>query len=1250
MTSPAIKAPTDQPAATALHPIEGVERKRLYELVRLPLAFPGRWRKRLVARLEKPQRAIEAAYQRLAVAPPQAVEASHEAEWLLDNHYIVRRAARSLREEFPVGFERRLRVFTSGAAAGRPLVYELARELVAAETCNVDVASLAVITAAFQTERPLTIAELWALPALLRLALLEALAEAIAVIPGVDISAEGAAATDTGRVIANAIRSLRTLESADWKRFFESINVTERRLQQDPARVYAQMNFDTRDRYRKAVEEVAWGTEEADEASVAAAAVRLAGAGRGGRRGHVGYYLVDEGRQELEREVGCRPPWRLRWRRGLTGHPSLVYLGGIALLTAAALIAVAVGLRAAGTTPAIVAIAVALAVIPAVSVAVHVINDVLTRVLPARVLPKLDFSRGIPAEWRTLVAVPALLSDADEVEALLSGLEIRYLATGDSQVSFALLTDLLDAPAEHQREDDDVLKQVADGIEALNAQYQSGAGGPFHLFHRNRQWNPHEQCWMGWERKRGKLTQLNRWLLGQPGSEFALHVGDERLRGTVRFVIALDADTDLPRDAARQLAGALAHPLNRAEFQPESGAVKAGYTILQPRIEINPVSASASRFATLFAPAAGLDPYVHAVSDVYQDLFGEGTYVGKGIYDVADFERSLTGLVPDNTLLSHDLFEGVAGRAGLLSDTVLFEDFPAHYLAYTRRVERWIRGDWQLLPWLGRHVPVSDGGRAPNRLSLIARWKIMDNLRRSLVAPALLAFLFVVWLGVPRALWQWTLLAIAVPAVPLLLSAINELAAAVRRRVRRGVPSSSRSLRATAAAWFCELGFLPHTALVATKAILQTLLRVCITRRHLLQWTSAAHAARAVAGRAQKALWFVVEMGAAPLVGIGGAALLAALHPAGLPAAAPLLLLWCGSPLIAAQLSRPPSRPAPVLTASDRLRLRILARRTWSFFEAFVEPADQWLPPDYYQQAPRNRLARRTSPTNIGLAQLAVVAAADFGYCGPLSMVLQLKNTFDTLDRLDRYRGHFLNWYGTAALDPLEPRYVSTVDSGNLVASLLIVKHACMELGSAPPVDGRQWGGFLDTLAVFQEVAEGLPNGGGTALLGAIARLERWVSRCRAEPSSWRATISAVLSEHLPALETQLVALLEPDPARLSPPRLAELRRWSAALKEHLDRMQRELDLLMPWFNAWHQLPPFLTGELPERVAVAWGPLAAASSALPSIAELPAVIRRAQQQLADLRRALEAATAPEAADARAWAARFDSALAAALPA
>jgi cyclic beta-1,2-glucan glucanotransferase len=1227
----------------------------LRSLASAPIASAGRRAPRVIDLLVGAREAIERAHRRLRGGGGEGVE-TPAAEWLLDNYYVVERAFRVVRDEFPGDFERRLPRLATGRLAGYPLGFALAREFVAAGGGHVDADSATRLAARFQALRPLSIAEIWALPILLRAALLEQLGVAArGIAPPAEEAGRAAvlasppqAATD--HVVSSSIRSLRALDVADWKEFFEEVSETEKILRRDPSRTYARMDFETRDRYRKAVEDLAAQSGRAEE-EVAEAAVRAARENHDGRATHVGYHLVDAGVTNLARALGAHPPWRTRSRRFLRRHPTGAYLGAIAVLTVLHESALCAALRTFDTGVALAAVAALLAIVPAATIAVTVVNTLVTRLMPPRALPKMDFGTGIPPDCRTVVAMPALLGAAEDVSALLARIELHWLANADANLHLALLTDLGDAPAAVLPGDDALLRRMEEGMRALNARYGEAGPGPFHLLHRPRRWNAAEGCWMGWERKRGKLAEFNCLLAGDGGTDLSARVGSADVLRTMRFVITLDADTELPRDAARRLVATYAHPLNRAEFDEPTSRVVAGYTVLQPRVEVTPLSADASWFAYFFAGDGGLDLYTRAVSDAYQDLFGEGIYVGKGIYDPAAFERSLTGRVPENALLSHDLFEGIHGRTGLVSDVVLLEDYPSDYLTHARRLHRWARGDWQLLPWLGRRVPLEGGRRGPNPLSLVARWKIVDNLRRTLLAPALLGFLLVAWLALPGSPILWTGITLLALAAPALTETAEGLLSTRIFRAPSGTFGgvASRSRRSIAL-WALHTVLLAHRSVVLSDAIVRTLVRLAVSHRRLLQWTSAAATARALGARtSRRRVWR--EMMAAPLIAGAAAVVVAFVRPAALPAALPLALLWLASPEIALEANRPRRREIAPLGAEAVHRLRLLARRTWLFFDTFVGPTDQWLPPDHFQETPRGEVAHRTSPTNIGLLQLATLAAYDLGYAGGLAAALRLKNTFDTLARMEGYRGHFYNWYDTRDLEPLPPRYVSTVDSGNLAGALVVVKQGCREIVSAPVAAPQRWDGLLDTVdALAAVVALATQRHGArrfAPLAGCVDRLRRDAIALKTRRSEWGAGVVRLVEHACPDAEGALLAAIAPGVTDLDRELLSELRTWSTEVREHVHAMHRDAELFLPWEIAMASPPAVFTRpEAPGALSAAWASLVAALPRDVALGDLPSACERVAASLARIDEALH--TLPRrdiaAIDARAWAGRLAEAL------
>ena len=902
--------------------------------------------------------------------------------------------------------------------------------------------------------------------------------------------------------VRNVITSMRVMSATDWSDFFESTSLVEAALREGTN--VAQMDFPTRDRYRHAVEELARGTglAELEIARRAASRARNSGDPPGTRRADPGFYLISRGRSELERDLKFRAPFSQWLRRAWVSWAAAGYLSTISLLTVLILaVPLLVSRQSGAGTLELIAMAL-IALVPASELAIAILNQDVTELVGPRRLPKLALREGIPPELATVVAVPALLTDVEEVRAQVEHLEVRFLANSEGFTRFALLSDWRDAPTETLPDDEPLIAAAREGILELNRRHGPApdGGARFLLFSRRRVWNPSEGIWMGWERKRGKIHEFNRLLRGAADTTF-LPGGDPPPTG-IQYVITLDADTRLPRGAVCELVGAMAHPLNRPLFDVRTHRVVEGHGILQPRITPTlPAAGEGTVFQRVFSGPRGIDPYAFAVSDVYQDLFGEGIYTGKGIYDVDAFQRALAGRVPENTLLSHDLFEGLLARAGLVSDVELFEEFPAHYEVAAVRQHRWARGDWQLLPWLLPRVPDGQRGRSPNPIPAIGRWKILDNLRRTLFPLAALATLFAGWFfsrGGPLVWTGFVLSTFVVPRLyPIVVAAIPRRRGISKRSLLLGI-GSDLALAASHVA--LSLALLASHAWLMTDAIVRTLARMT-SRRRLLEWTTAAQA------RSESSLDlrdFLRRMSGAVAVSAAGFLLLLVRGLGSAAEAGPFLAAWALSPWIARAISVPP--PAPereVLSASDQQLFRLIARRTWRFFESFVGEPEHNLPPDNYQENPRPAVAHRTSPTNIGLSLLSTVAAHDLGWIGTVEMTERLEAAFETLRRMERFRGHFYNWYDTETLSPLQPRYVSTVDSGNLAGHLIAVKHACLELLEGPPEPGSMLAGIADAVALAREAADALeprrraPT--GSELASALAELEARTGPASAE-------------------------------------------------------------------------------------------------------------------------------------------------------
>jgi cyclic beta-1,2-glucan synthetase len=855
--------------------------------------------------------------------------------------------------------------------------------------------------------------------------------------------------------VANAITTLRLCSEIDWRDYVESVSLVERALRRDPAGIYGRMDFLSRDEQRRAVEQIAARTGEA-QVQLAMRAIESAreAAEQGtpiDRAAHVGFHLVGPGRHDLERDVAYRPPAVLRLRRFVLSHPTLVYLGSIALVTAAALIA-ALQLPGVDRSPLASAVVLSLLLLPILDVAIAFIQRLVAWRIGPRRLPRLDFSQGVPDEARTMVIVPTLLGSTRGVESLLEHLEVLAQGNLDPRIHFAILGDFTDAKTPTREDDEAILAAASEGILDLNVRFGEKHADRFFLFHRERRWNPRERVWMGWERKRGKIDEFNRLLRGATDTTFVTRIGEIEILPQIRYCITLDTDTVLPRGAAKSLIGIIMHPLNRARFDPVAGRVTDGYAVLQPRVSVTMASAAGSLFARLYAGHTGVDPYTTAVSDTYQDLFNEGIYTGKGLYDVDAFVAALADRVPENTLLSHDLFEGLYARTGLVTDVEVVDDYPSSVLAHAARQHRWVRGDWQILFWLLPVVPSHDGWER-NRLPLIARWKILDNLRRSLMAPAIVALLVAAWTRLPGSPLVWTAIALGPTLFPVADQVVTMLGTLWHRARWR---AAAEDVRLAAARAGLQIVFLASDAYERLHAISVTLVRLWVTRERFLEWETAAAAARR--GRHSRFGAFATRMMASPILAAVMLMVILVVRPPAFVVAVPVLSLWLAAPLIAYLLSRPVAPRRELLTDEDRAYFLDVASKTWRYFDVFVGPADHALPPDNVQLEPESndvRVAHRTSPTNIAMSLLATVSAHDLGFITLDDMAKRLDATLTTVEGLERFRGHLLNWYDSLTLAPLHPRYVSTVDSGNLAGAFLTLSAGLPRLASAGTVSAE---------------------------------------------------------------------------------------------------------------------------------------------------------------------------------------------------
>lgn len=1200
----------------------------------------GRSRDRLILRLKENERALIATYKIVTAAVERKRRIPPASDWLLDNFYLIEEQIRTARQHLPRSFSRQLPSLAIHDPQSSARIYSLALELISHSDGRVDESNLREFIAAYQSLVPLQLGELWALPIMLRIGLIENLRriatriavgrrhqdladdwaermiQAVATRPtdlvlvladmiranpplsgafvtelvrhlqgqsphfafangwleqrlsGIGttterlVLAEGQEQSTDQVSMSNSVASLRFLGSYDWRDFVEEQSDAEAVLRTDPSGHYPKMDFATRDQYRHVVEQISrhGRLTEAEVARVAIQKGQTARDENGPERArHVGYYLLDRGLRELERAAGLSQTLTMRLSRMGRRFPLVLYGGSVLGLTGLMTVVFGILLTWLGVSPAGKFLLLLPAACIAFShVAIGVCNWFANLLVSPRPLPRMDYSKGIEADRATVVVIPTMLSNVDGAAELLRMLEVRYLGNRDSHLFFGLLTDFPDAAQETLPHDGALLEFVKEGVNQLNLKYASEGLDVFFLLHRPRLWNEQEGVWMGRERKRGKLADLNALLRGD-GSQFSLIVGDATRLQSVRYVITLDTDTQLPRDAARAMAGAMAHPLNHPVFDPARRRVVAGYGILQPRVGVSLPSAYRSWFVRLSAGDSGIDPYTRVVSDVYQDLFGEGSFIGKGIYDVDAFEQTCGGF-PSNTVLSHDLLESAFARSGLLIDVEVYEDSPAQYPVDVSRRHRWIRGDWQLLGWL-----LPRGGRRPHRarFSWLSWWKVADNLRRSVVPVALLLLLLCSWVMGDSILATYTgLLVLAVIGGVTTFASLMDLA-----RVPSKLPFRSHlaiwtgTFGTRLSRMLLELVLLPYEAFISLDAIIRTLSRMCWSRRNLLEWKTSSDAERS----AKRTLsGFFAAMWFSPAIALLGGLFVALFRPERMLSAAPFVALWLCAPAVAWWISRPLLERPVRLSEKQKRFLGRLARRTWRYFEVFVTAEENWLPPDNVQENPQ-RVANRTSPTNIGMGLLANLAAYDFGYCPATDLLRRTGQTLGTLERMERHRGHFFNWYDTRTLQPLPPRYVSTVDSGNLASNLLVLKSGLVELIDAPVLNPQWAVGLRQTADVLLEVArhQRYADGASHALLPAHAlRSIEGLSHSRSSIRPGISAVSASLSQ-LRVAAAGIESGVAADP---------EVLWWTVACRQ---MCERHLEDLCEVYR-WHALIPEL--------------------------------------------------------------------------
>ena len=1115
---------------------------------------------KLLKRLDENEAMLLEVYDLLSAALGKKEKLAPAGEWLIDNFYLIEEQVRTAREHFPKDFSKELPRLKAGPCEGYPRVYCLALDLISHSDGRLHKNGLSGYISAYQTSVTLTLGELWAVPIMLRLSLIENLrrvgvkiyrgrkdkelaaywaerlikkaeeaprdmilemaemaktgpamtgafvSELVKRMRGQNIAlalaltwlqqrveeqglsieqlvmAEGQQQAMDQVSVGNSINSLRLLNSLDWNTFVEEMSPVHALLSEDPSGAYPEMDFDTRDMYRHVIERLA-RKSSFSEKEIAAKCIEFAAAGKvtgeQPKRGHCGYFLLDKGLEDLEAGIKYRRDGKETLIGPAKKHPFLFYLGLITVLTLLTAYVLSGFFMRFGAPLWKLIAAGCLILYCSANPGISLVNWLAALFVGPKPLPKMDFSGGIPEEFRTVVAVPAMIYSRENIDNLLEKLEIEYFSNKDENIYFALLTDFTDAPVKETAKDKELLEYAKNGIEDLNRKYGGEAEREniFFLMHRFRKWNEAEKTWMGHERKRGKLAEFNRLILGKEEKDCDNFLtGGRNILETVKYAVTLDTDTGAPLDSVRKMAAAMAHPLNAAVIDRKKGRVTEGYGILQPRLGITFESLNASLFAKIFGGETGIDPYTRAVSDLYQDVFGEGSFCGKGIYDVFAFEEVTSGVFPENLILSHDLIESGYLRSGIISDVVLYEKYPRGFVEDAYRRHRWIRGDWQISGWLFRNVRDEKNRLRRNPLSFLEQWKIFDNLRRSLIPAALLALLALGWTGFAQP-FLWTVFTVTVILIPALLSiAMDILKKPGNMSVKSYLKSIISSMVTRLAQAAITLMVLPYEAYYSVHAALTALFRMHISKRKLLEWKPAGILSLEFS---ENLPGVVVSMWFAPAAALLLAIFMFSYSYDSMLSSWLLLAAWLSSPFFVWSMSRLSPEPhQAVLGKKQNKYLRLLARKAWRYYEVFAGQEDNWIPPDNYQEGIAERIAHRTSPTNIGLYFLACSAARDFQYIQTTQFLSRVEKAFLTLSKMEKYRGHFYNWYDTRTLAVLPPAYISTVDSGNLTGHLIVLESALKESKEMPLVSERTISGLEDVLALLGKAVSQIPGKG----------------------------------------------------------------------------------------------------------------------------------------------------------------------------
>lgn len=1092
-------------------------------------------KKKLISNLDRSYEKILKGYENIDKEEKTKKEVLPAAEWLLDNLYLVEKEYKSIKHNMPQTYYKDLPVIYIGVMKGYPRVYYIAIEIVSHTDGRMDESVISNFISAYQKNAILTSGELWAIPIMLRIALIQNISKITEKIVKAEqdkkqaelvgerlINAfnEGKVVTELSHLngekiifnlhfterllkllrdngidskkvydfiderlgaqemnsekiialehqieanfeisMANSINSIRVIEGLNWKNYFEKLSSVEIILREDPSHIYREMDFQSRDKYRHDIEKISKHTR-LPESYIAKKAIECCNDSETSEdntyKQHVGYYLIDDGLLELKEKIGYKNTGMQKLKNSIMKNIENFYIGTIIIFTIliACLIIMSSLLNDNDKDLWRYVLAVIVIIVPCSEIAISIFNWSISVLSTPSFIPKMDFKEVIPEKFSTVVVIPTLLNNTSRVVELINDLEVYYLANAQSNIFFALLGDFKDSDTENEVGDKAIVDAGLLAIDKLNKKYCRTGEKKFFFLNRVRQYNEKENKWIGFERKRGKLMEFNEFLRGNQNTSYNTISSNAQNLLKVKYVITLDADTILPRDSAKRLIGAMAHPLNNVVIDKNKKKVNRGYGLMQPRIGVSILSANKTSFSKIFSGETGIDMYTTAVSDVYQDLFGEGIFTGKGIYDVDVFNYMLKDEIPENTVLSHDLLEGSYVRTALVTDIEFIDGYPAYYNSSSMRLHRWTRGDWQLLHWLKKSSPINK----------ISKWKIFDNLRRSLLAPSITILILLALSGIlPDDTDKWVIAAFVAILAPVLFD-VSE--AVVSPALGVSLSGKIQNIKMAIEQVFLIFCFIPFQAYMMLDAIIRTLYRVLVSKKDLLEWQTAADV-EVKLGKDLKSFISSMWVGSA----ISLLILILAFNSSisiGL-LSIPSCVLWFLSPVVAYAISRNRESETFEMTVEEDIFLRKLSRKTWAYFEDFINDENNWLGPDNYQEDPPNGLAYRTSPTNMGMELTSNIVAYDLGYIGIMAVTERIERIMTSMEDLVKYKGHFYNWYETKTKTPLYPRYVSTVDSGNLVGYLWVVAEALNEYLGNPMFNLVQTKGLKDTLKLASE-------------------------------------------------------------------------------------------------------------------------------------------------------------------------------------